>query len=490
MKIDKVIFGVDDNPLYADFWPIQAKLVKEILKAEPVLFHITIEDSDFYFDGHGTVKKINKDNCFDIITSFQSQIVRMYGTKYFPDEICLTADIDMLMLNPDYFIDQIKDVPDEDLIIFDSMGYDPDRIECQDPSLHCHERYPICYNAGKGKTFDKILNTNREFSDYIDELQKLRLGWGTDEIYFARCVDGKNHGVNVTKMKRGKISPWITDRRIERHNFPVILKHCGEIEAQKRDGVYNSDKLKLGFYIDAHCPRPYNEYKNEIDELVEIIKNVKNNIMFNLGIKHNTDKITHHRYDRIYSKFLDQIRNNKIKLFEIGCGHEHASFDMWQEYFPLGEIYCMDINEELETDRGKVYKGDQTNKDDLCRMAKIIGNCDVIIDDGSHIPQHQIDTFNYLFENMLNNGGIYIIEDIECTYWNPKNIMYGYEVGNNSIVDHFQSLPHRINSEFSNLKNHQLISSVTYFKNCIIFIKMSDEEIIENFNEYRFKEML
>ena len=29
MKIDKVIFGVDDNPLYGDFWPIQAKLVKE-----------------------------------------------------------------------------------------------------------------------------------------------------------------------------------------------------------------------------------------------------------------------------------------------------------------------------------------------------------------------------------------------------------------------------------------------------------------------------
>ena len=141
---------------------------------------------------------------------------------------------------------------------------------------------------------------------------------------------------------------------------------------------------------------------------------------------------------------------------------------MWQEYFPLGKIYSMDINEELETDRGKVYKGDQTNKDDLCRMVKIIGNCDVIIDDGSHIPQHQIDTFNYLFENMLNNGGTYIIEDIECTYWNPKNIMYGYEVGNSSIIDNFQSLPHKINSEFSNLKNHQLISSVTYFKNCII----------------------
>lgn len=214
------------------------------------------------------------------------------------------------------------------------------------------------------------------------------------------------------------------------------------------------------------------------------------NLMYNLGIKYRTDKITHHRYDRIYSKFLDPIRNDKIKLFEIGCGHEHSSFYMWQEYFPFGEINCMDINETLETERGNVYKGDQTNEDDLRRMFDIIGKCDVIIDDGSHIPKHQIDTFNYLFENMLKNGGIYIIEDIECTYWNPKNVMYGYEVGNNSIIDHFQSLPHRINSEFSNFKNHQLISSITHFKNCIILTKMSDEEIIENFNEYRFKEML
>ena len=67
MKIDKVIFGIDENPLYSDFWPIQADLVKNILNAEPVLFHITEEDRDFYFDGNGMVKKINKNNCTGII---------------------------------------------------------------------------------------------------------------------------------------------------------------------------------------------------------------------------------------------------------------------------------------------------------------------------------------------------------------------------------------------------------------------------------------
>lgn len=209
-----------------------------------------------------------------------------------------------------------------------------------------------------------------------------------------------------------------------------------------------------------------------------------------LCVEYNTDKVLHHRFDRVYPKFLEPIRNNDIKLFEIGCGSEYASFNMWKEYFPNGQIFCMDINEEVVTDKGVVYKGDQTNFEDLNKMIEIIGKCDVIIDDGSHIPRHQIDTFNYLFEKMLKNGGIYIIEDIECSYWNPNKSLYGYKIGNDNAVEYFQSTPHKINSEFSGMKNHQYISSITYYKNCIILTKMSDKEIIENAREYRFNHML
>ena len=79
---------------------------------------------------------------------------------------------------------------------------------------------------------------------------------------------------------------------------------------------------------------------------------------------------------------------------------------------------------------------------------------------------------------------------IECGYWDPKNTIYGYEIGNENIIDYFQGTQHRINSEFSGLKNHRLISSVTYFKNCIILTKMTSQEIEENKRKYRFKEML
>jgi hypothetical protein len=315
------------------------------------------------------------------------------------------------------------------------------------------------------------------------------LDWGTDEIYFGRQVNNFEHNVKIHKLVRNYNSPWRAEKRIDRHNFPVELKIENEINAQIKDGLYDLELLRNGYYVDVHCPRPYCDYKAEINKVVEISLALKN-FMFKLGVKYNTDKVLHHRFDRIYPKFLDNFRDYNIKLFEIGCGAEFASFNMWKEYFPKGQIFCMDINEEIETDRGIVYRGDQTNIEDLQRMVNLIGECEIIIDDGSHIPQHQIDTFNFLFENMLKNGGVYIIEDIECNYWNPKTYLYGYEVGSSNIVDHLQSLPHRINSEFSNFKNHKLISSVTFFKNCIILTKMTSEEIEENKGEYRFKEML
>ena len=272
MKIDKVIFSMDDNPIYADFWPIQADLVKTILKADPVLFHITDKDSDFYFDGHGTVKKINKNNCFDIISSFQSHVIRMYGTKYFQNEVCITADIDMLMINEDYFLKQIENINDESLVIVDSKAYDLERVECQNHNESCKNRYPICYIVGKGKNFNKILNTDRSFEQYVDDLQKLRLGWGTDELYFGDKVDNTNHGVNVVKLVRNYTTPWKAEKRIDRHNFPTTNLNSILMDSQKRDGIYDINKLKSGYYVDAHCPRPYNDYKKEINELVEIIK--------------------------------------------------------------------------------------------------------------------------------------------------------------------------------------------------------------------------
>lgn len=503
MKIERIIFGVD-NSYFLDFWPIQAKICKQLFGVEPVLFFVCDEDSDFYNDGHGLVKKIrkvkNNNNGNEIHSGLLACIVRMYGSKYFPEEVCLMGDLDMLMINKNYFIDQIEKFDNDSLVIYSSDAYDLNRPESKrlfetEPFPFEQQMYNYPYNAAKGKTFNKILDTDCSFEEFVNRHTNYKPGydfmWMIDEFYFSDCVNNKNHGVEVHKLVRGYTSPWIADRRIERHNFPIELKWDGEIENQKRFGVYDIEKLRRGYYIDVNCVRPYDQYKEVIDEVVDIVLSNHNNTdMFGLGLKYNTDKVTEHRYDRIYEKFLEPLRNKGIKLFEIGSGSEASSFKMWIEYFNNGEIYAMDISEERIQERGRMYIGDQSNTDDLQKMINLIGRCDIIIDDGSHQPQHQINTFNFLFENMLKEDGIYIIEDIECNYWNPKKTIYGYEVGNYSVIDYFSSVPHRINSDFSKIKNHQNISTITYYKNCIIITKKSIEEINELRKNYRFDFML
>jgi len=494
MEIKKIIFASDDS-YFLEFWPIQAKLCRELFGWEPVLFKISDEDSEFYDDGNGLVKNVKFVE--GIHTAIQACTVRMFGTKYFPDDVCICGDLDMLMINKNYFVEQLKHYSEDSLIIMSSDAYDLSRPESNDlfqeePLPFKQEMYGYMYNVGKGKTFTKILNSDCSFDEFMNRHSNHKDGykimWLIDEFYFSDCVNTNQHDAEIIKLKRGHYSKFLTPRRIERHNFPVQLKWDGEIENQQKYGVYDLDKLKQGFYIDVNCVRPYSDNKEAIDEVVNIIlENQNNSDMYGLGLKYNTDKVLEHRYDRIYEKFLEPLRNKKIKLFEIGSGSEAASFRMWVEY---GMIYAMDISEERNQERGIMYKGDQSKIEDLERMLNLIGQCDVIIDDGSHQPQHQIETFNYLFENMLKEGGVYIIEDIECNYWNPKKTIYGYEIGNYNVIDYFSSVPHKINSDFSRIKNHQNIESITHYKNCIIITKKSVEEILGVKKDYRFGFML
>lgn len=217
---------------------------------------------------------------------------------------------------------------------------------------------------------------------------------------------------------------------------------------------------------------------------------MEKNSFYYIGLRNKTDKVLHHRYDRFYEVYLNNFREKEIALLEIGSGKNFESFNMWHEYFPQGRIFCMDIDEEKEEEWGQVFKGDQSSPSDLFKLKDRIKTCDIIIDDGSHVPEHQINTFVYLFKNLLNPGGIYIIEDIECSFWNPESEIYGYKSGSYNILNFLSLVPYEVNSEFSGIKNRLEISSITYGHNCIIMKKKTEEEILFTQREYRFKNLL
>lgn len=216
------------------------------------------------------------------------------------------------------------------------------------------------------------------------------------------------------------------------------------------------------------------------------------NKIHELGTKYDSDKITHHNYHTIYDFFLKSFYNDKGSLLEIGID-SGKSLQMWLELFPHAFVYGMDINVTAKSDRFNIIQGDQSNIIDLYKVKSIVGELFLINDDGSHIPEHQLLTFNTLFP-CLREGGIYILEDIETSYW-TKGGLYGYQTHYgykhpNSIVEIFKEVADSINSEFAGehtnkIENTHLIDSITFSKNCIIIVKKTQIK-----RHYRFSEFL
>lgn len=222
--------------------------------------------------------------------------------------------------------------------------------------------------------------------------------------------------------------------------------------------------------------------------------------LYKIGLAANTDKIYHHGYHRFYHKY---IKRDVTKLLEIGLDRGE-SMNMWLNYCPNARIYGMDIDKEFQAERAIVIQGNQSKKEDLQNLIRQVGdNIDVILDDGSHVPEHQLLTFKTLFP-FVRDGGVYIIEDIETSYYKRGEI-YGYktEYGpthNANIVNVFQDILHMLNREFMNeddtnmhlskygfsISDIDAISTVTFGQNCIIITKKEKYEYEYAGRQYRF----
>lgn len=142
-----------------------------------------------------------------------------------------------------------------------------------------------------------------------------------------------------------------------------------------------------------------------------------------LGRKYGTDKggwhlqagDTCHNYTPFYHQMLNHRRNEVTAVLEIGIAHG-CSLRMWKEYFPKAMIFGIDSNKAclFVEDRIQCYAADQYNELEL--LATIYAarkpKFDLIVDDGSHEPAHQIFTAQVLLPYLASDG-VYVIEDIE-----------------------------------------------------------------------------
>lgn len=215
---------------------------------------------------------------------------------------------------------------------------------------------------------------------------------------------------------------------------------------------------------------------------------------------HKTDKNRYHFYTQHYQKHFKPYKYKKINLLEIGVGgYENPlsggeSLRMWKTFFPFAKIFSLDIFDKsfLQEKRIKIFKGSQVDLDFLENICGQVGVFDLIIDDGSHINEHVIKSFEFLFPR-LKTGGIYVIEDTQTSYWKE----YGgtstdfNKVG--TIYHYFKSLIDSLNHEEFIINNYKKnyydkhIIGMHFYHNMIFIYKGDNNELSNKVRNNQFK---
>lgn len=152
-----------------------------------------------------------------------------------------------------------------------------------------------------------------------------------------------------------------------------------------------------------------------------------------LAEQHRSDKCPQilHTYTPEYHRLLQHLRHDAKMVLEIGIGFSAmmqpiagasyksgASLRMWRDYFYNAQVIGCDIRKESFCDglRVRCLFVDQSDLTSLTSMRYYLERefkyADLIIDDGSHIPDHMILSFKTLWP-LVKEDGFYIIEDIK-----------------------------------------------------------------------------
>lgn len=144
------------------------------------------------------------------------------------------------------------------------------------------------------------------------------------------------------------------------------------------------------------------------------------NLYLNEGQQWGTNKFCVHPYADKYEELFTTYKNKQIKILEIGVYHGGSAI-IWDKYFPLADITIVDIEPRLSVQnitnrvdhsRTRIVINDAYSDN----FVKSIGNFDIVIDDGPHDLQSQLN-FIKLYYPKLNDGGLLIIEDVQHGHW-------------------------------------------------------------------------
>jgi hypothetical protein len=132
---------------------------------------------------------------------------------------------------------------------------------------------------------------------------------------------------------------------------------------------------------------------------------------------HNVCQKWAHYFD-IYERYFSPYRGKRMTFLEIGIS-QGGSLDIWKSYFgDRATIIGVDIDpacRRFDSAQVQVIIGDQGDPAFLASLADQVGEVDLILDDGGHMVDQQILTFQHLYPK-VKEGGVYMCEAVHTSY--------------------------------------------------------------------------
>ena len=180
-------------------------------------------------------------------------------------------------------------------------------------------------------------------------------------------------------------------------------------------------------------------------------------------------------YPHIYEREFAHYRNTDVNFLEIGI-FKGGSIELWRKYFgEKAHISGLDIDPacaDCVDKPNRAFIGSQADRGFLKNVIDEIGAPDIILDDGSHVANHQRISLETLFP-LLKTGGLYVIEDLHTSYW-PGFYEGGYRRSGTGIelaknlVDDMHGWYHNNASIIADMSE---IASVRFYDSIVVIEK-------------------
>jgi cephalosporin hydroxylase len=139
---------------------------------------------------------------------------------------------------------------------------------------------------------------------------------------------------------------------------------------------------------------------------------------------------------QFYQRLLVGLEPQRVLEIGVKGGGSTA---LWKQLYPSATVVGMDIKlRNWLSDDGVIYvEGDQSDAAQLTKIANEHGPFDLLIDDGSHVSDHQAISMRTLLGH-VRAGGLYVVEDTHKPL--KEKLDYGDDIWPDFITTVFQQL--------------------------------------------------